>query len=170
MEYKIAKDPDALLGALAEHERAIARLYRAYSSRFDEHGAFWGDLAQEELKHAACLKKLRAILKEDPATVIVERFSVDAIRFSIDYVNELIERATQPNFELINALSLAQKLEGALLEKNFFEVLSGDSQEVRGRWSFLPTKQNGISKSSAKLRKSEKAASINKYTPHGLEI
>jgi rubrerythrin len=137
VEYKIAKDPDALLGALAEHERAIARLYQAYSSRFDEYGIFWGDLAQEELKHAACLNKLRTLLKEDPAIVIVERFSVDAIRFSIDYVNELIGRASQPNFELINALSLAKKLEESLLEKNFFEALSGDSQETREALEFL---------------------------------
>ena len=137
MEYKIAKDPDALLGALAEHERAIARLYQAYSSRFDEYGIFWGDLAQEELKRAACLNKLRTLLRENPAIVIVERFSVDAIRFSIDYVNELIGRAGQPNFELINALSLAKKLVESLLVKNFFEALSGDSQEAREALEFL---------------------------------
>ena len=137
MEYKIAEDPDALLKVLSEHEWAIARLYQAYSAHFDEYAIFWDHLAQEELKHAACLNKLRTLLKEDSAIVIVERFSIDAVRFSINYVNELIERANQPDFELINALSLAMKLEEALLEKNFFEVLSGDGQEIREALEFL---------------------------------
>ena len=137
MEYKIAKDPDALLKVLSEHERVIAQLYQAYSARFDDSAVFWAGLAQEELKHAACLNKLRTLLKEDSAIVIVERFSIDAVRFSINYVNELIERATQPDFKLLNALSLAMKLEEALLERNFFEVLSGDGQEIREALEFL---------------------------------
>lgn len=139
MEYKIAKDPDALLKALSEHERVIARLYQAYSTRFDEYTIFWANLAQEELKHAACLNKLRTLLKEDSEIIIVERFSIDAVQFSINYVNELIEHASGADFELINALSLAMKLEEALLEKNFFEVLSGDSQETREALELLAT-------------------------------
>ena len=131
MEYKVAKDPDALLKVLSEHERAIARLYQAYSARFDECADFWAGIAQEELEHAACLNKLKTLLQADAAIVIIERFSIDAVQFSINYVNGLIVRASDPNFKLINALSLAMKLEEALLEKNFFEVLSGDGQEVR---------------------------------------
>lgn len=137
MDYKTAADPDALLKVLSEHERAIARLYQAYSVRFDEFAVFWAGLAHEELKHAACLSEVRTLLREDSEIVIVERFSMDAVRFSIRYVNALTERAAEPDFELINALSLAMKLEEALLEKNFFEVLSGDGQEVREALEFL---------------------------------
>jgi hypothetical protein len=137
VEYKIAKDPDALLELLAEHERAIARLYRAYASRFDEHAGFWTNLADEELKHSACLNKLRTLSQEDDTFVIVERFSVDAIQFSIRYIEELIERASQP---------LATKLEESLLEKNFFEVLSGDSQEVQEVLDFLTNETERHSK------------------------
>ena len=137
MEYKVAKDPDALLEVLSEHERVIAQLYQAYSARFDESSVFWAGLAQEELRHAACLNKLKILLQADSAIVIIERFSIDAVQFSINYVNQLIERASQPDFKLINALSLAMKLEEALLERNFFEVLSGDGQEIREALEFL---------------------------------
>ena len=71
--------------------------------------------------------------------VIVERFSIDAVQFSINYVNGLTDRAAEPDFELINALSLAMKLEEALLEKNFFEILSGDGQEIQETLEFLST-------------------------------
>ena len=156
MEYKIAKDPDVLLGALAEHERAISRLYQAYSSRFDEHAEFWAGLSQEELKHAACLNKLRTLLQEDTGVVIVERFSVDAIRFSINYIDELIECASRPDFEFINALSLAITLEEALLEKNFFEVFSGDSQEVQEALEFLANETERHSKILLKIKRNLK--------------
>ena len=137
MEYKTAKDPDSLLKIFSEHERVIAQLYQAYASRFDGCAAFWDSLAREELQHAACLNKLRTLLQANSEIVIVERFSVDAIQFSINYIHTLIERAYQPNFILVNALSLATKLEEALLEKNFFDVLSGDSQEVQETLEFL---------------------------------
>ena len=137
MPYKATKDPRALLKMLSEHEQAIAQLYQTYSGCFENYADFWANLAQEERKHADCLDKLSRIVQEDPAVVIVERFSIDAIRFSINYVNELIERANQPDFKLINAMSLAAKLEEALLEKNFFEVLEGGGQEIRQTLEFL---------------------------------
>ena len=122
---------------MQEHEKAIARLYQAYAERFDEYTDFWFDLANEELKHAACFSSLRLQLKGNPDFIIIKRFSADAIDFSIRYVNELIERTKDPEFELINAFSLAVKLEEALLEKNFFEVLDDDTQEVKDTLSFL---------------------------------
>jgi rubrerythrin len=132
MDYKIAKDPDALLTILQEHELVIGRLYGAYAQRFPDYAHFWEKLSEEERKHAACLKSLRTQMQNDPDIVIVERFSTDAVEFSIRYVKELIERSGQPEFKIINALSLAMKLEEALLENNFFEVLAGDTEDVRG--------------------------------------
>jgi hypothetical protein len=106
-------------------------LYNAFAKRFSNYADFWGILSEEEFKHAACLKSIRKQVQDDPAIVIVERFSKDAIEFSIQYVRGLIERAEQPDFTLLNAFSLATKLEEALLEKNFFEVLEGETEDIR---------------------------------------
>ncbi|MHC4855578.1 MAG: ferritin family protein [Planctomycetota bacterium] len=137
MDCKIAKNPDALLAALQEHELVIGQLYQAYSQRFPDYAHLWEKLAEEESKHAACLNSLRTQIQDDPDIVIMERFSTDAIEFSIRYVKELIERSRQPEFKIINALSLAMKLEEALLEKNYFEVLAGDTNEIRSVLDFL---------------------------------
>lgn len=131
MDYKAAKDPNTLLTTLQEHERVIGQLYQAYSHRFPDHAHLWEKLAQEENKHADCLDSLRMQIQDDPDIVIMQRFSTDAIEFSIRYVKELIERSRQPDFKIINALSLAMKLEEALLENNYFEVLAGDTEDVR---------------------------------------
>jgi hypothetical protein len=139
LEFNVAKNPDVLLEAMQDHEKAIACLYQAYSERFEEYADFWSDLAKEERKHAACFSNLRSQLQENPDIVIVERFSTDAIKSSIKYVNELIERAADPEFELINAFSLAVKLEEALLEKKFFDVLDGETQEIKDTLLLLST-------------------------------
>ena len=116
MDYQISKKPDALLNCLKEHELVISELYHVFSRRFLDHTAFWKKLSQDEQKHAACLDNLRLQVRENPDIVIIERFSTDAIEFSIQYVKKLIDRADHPDFTLIEALSLAVKLEEALLE------------------------------------------------------
>lgn len=131
MGYEIAENPDVLLDFMQQHEQAIAALYQAYAERFEAYADFWTDLSRAELKHAACLALLQSRLKDNPDIVIVRRFSIDAIKSSIRYVTELIHRVTQPEFSPINAFSLAMKLEEALLEKDFFEIFTGDSQETK---------------------------------------
>jgi len=143
VDCKIAKNPDVLLAALQEHERVIGQLYQAYSQRFADYADFWEKLAHEENKHAGCLGTLRNQMQENPDIVIVERFSIDAIDFSIRYVKELIERSKQPEFNLTNAFSLAMKLEEALLEKNFFEVLSGDTPDTKETLELLARETQG---------------------------
>ncbi|MHC5087124.1 MAG: hypothetical protein ACYSN9_04855, partial [Planctomycetota bacterium] len=71
---------------------------------------------------------------------------VDALQFSIRYREELFERASQPYFTFIIDFSLSTKLEESLLDNIFFEVLSGDSQEVQEVLDFLTNETERHSK------------------------
>lgn len=137
MGFQKAENPNTLLDAMRQHEQMIARLYQTYAERFEAYSDFWNELSGAELRHARCLEKLQSLLKENPDIIIVQRFSIDAIKSSIRYINELIELTKKPEFEPINAFSLAMKLEEALLEKKYFEVLVGDSQEIKETLSLL---------------------------------
>jgi hypothetical protein len=137
MAFQRTEDPKTLLEAMQQHELMIAKLYNAYADRFEAYADFWKELSQAELKHAQVLEQLSNALGENPDIIIVQRFSIDAINSSIHYVNELIERAKHPEFEPINAFSLAMKLEEALLEKKYFEIMAGDSYEIKETLSFL---------------------------------
>lgn len=137
MDFQKAENPDILLKVMQQHEQMLANLYHAYAEKFEVYTDLWNELSQAELKHVRCLEMLQSLLAENPDIRIVQRFSLDAINSSIRYVNELIERSTHPEFELINAFSLAMKLEEALLEKKYFEVLEGDSQEVKDTLQLL---------------------------------
>jgi hypothetical protein len=136
-QAKISNAPDDLLAALQAHEEVIGRFYQVCAGRFADDAPFWSALAAEEAKHAGWLEQLRSQRKDFPEIVIVERFSVEAIRHSIDYINKLIERAAHGDFERINALSLAMKLEEALIEGRFFEIIEGDPQQVHTVYDML---------------------------------
>ena len=126
-----------LLQAMQQHELTIAKLYQTYAERFETEAEFWNELSQAEVRHARCLKQVQDLLEEDPEIRIAQRFTLEAINSSIRYVTELTDRAVSPDFQPINALSLAMKLEEAFLEKNYFEVLTGDSEEIKDTLELL---------------------------------
>jgi hypothetical protein len=128
---KIAKDADAIVEALKEHEKALARLYEAYAERFPEYEEFWAELAREEIQHASWLDTILTRIENSAEDFVVERFSIATIEHSIGYVEQLATRAHQPDFVLINALSTALQLEKALIENNYFEVFEGDSANTK---------------------------------------
>ncbi|MBN2315694.1 MAG: hypothetical protein JXM79_17330 [Sedimentisphaerales bacterium] len=128
---KIAKEPGVLLRALKDHEQALARLYDVYAETFPECKELWMQLAREEIQHAHWLDKLQAGIEDSSEDFIVERFSIATIEHSIGYVTQLISRAQQADFTLINALSIALQLEKALIENKYFEVFEGDSGNTR---------------------------------------
>lgn len=89
----------------------------------------WG--CREEQQHARWVESLQARIEEDPAGLIADRFPVPTIEHSLAYVNRLAENADSSSLKRINALSVALDLERSLLEHKYFEVLAGDSPQVR---------------------------------------
>jgi len=116
---------------LKEHERVIGRLYAAYANRFPQERDFWLALSQEEDQHARWIESLQAKREQERGVLIVNRFPIEAINHSIDYVNKLIDQADRADLTPIKALSAALNLEQALLENRYFEVFASDSTEVR---------------------------------------
>ena len=126
-----------LLETLKEHEKEIARLYKVYAETFLLYSAFWMDLSKEETDHADWIEKLQAGIKNGSEIMIMERFPVPALEYSIDYVKRLIHQVQDDDFELIDALSEALRLEEALSESKYFEVLAGDSPETKRTLTLL---------------------------------
>ena len=127
----VAKAPGELLGAMKEHEQALARLYGLYAEKYLDYKNFWMSLSLEENQHATWLERLRSEIENGSENMIVERFPIGAVQRSTEYVKNLEDTANQPDFVLVNALSTALSLEEALMESRFFEVCEGDSVETK---------------------------------------
>ncbi len=133
----IVKAPEVILEAMKEHEQALAHLYELYAGKFPEYKDFWNELSQEEVQHAGWIEKLQDEIEDSADDFVVERFPVGAIQHSTEYVKKLADTAEQPDFVLINALSTALRLEEALMENKYFEVIETDSVKTKHTLSML---------------------------------
>ena len=133
----IVKAPQVILEAMKEHEKAISDLYELYARKFSEYKDFWTGLSQEEVQHAGWLERLQNDIEDNTEDFVIERFPVDAIQRSTEFVKKQMETAEQPDFVLINALSTALRLEEALMESKYFEVLETDSAKTKHTLTML---------------------------------
>lgn len=113
-----------LLGALRDHEIAIADLYRAFAGAYPGHAAVWTDLSEQEVRHAVMLQGLADVVEEAGLRLDPGRFHADAVRTSVQYVRELTDLAASGRLSLLDAAAAAFDLESALLESRIFELFA----------------------------------------------
>ncbi len=126
---QLKEDQLSLIEELARNEEMINELYLVYSDKFSEEKEFWKNLAREELMHAAKVRNLRSEIGKNGFYFNKNRFKIETIKLFQDYLEE--EKSNVSSTSIINALSVALDVETALLEYSFFEVIEGDSAEVR---------------------------------------
>jgi len=59
------------------------------------------------------------------------------IQHSTEYVKKLMDTTNQPHFVFINALSTALRLEEALMENKYFEVIETDNAKTKHTLAML---------------------------------
>jgi hypothetical protein len=133
----IALAPEVIFEVMKEHEQSLACLYELYAAKFLDYKGFWIELSLEELQHADWIDKLQADIEDSSEEFIVERFPLGAIQCSTEFVNNQTIAADQPDFVLINALSTALRLEEALIENKYFEVIETDSAKTKRTLAML---------------------------------
>ena len=119
-----------LLDMLAEHELALERLYEVYAEKLPAWSHFWSELAAEESEHEQMIRVLKAKVEQGAIVCHPGRFSVEALKNSLDYVRGELARARALPIQLSEALSTARDVEEALIERHFFDVFEDDSAEL----------------------------------------
>ncbi|MBN1458491.1 MAG: hypothetical protein JXA57_03080 [Armatimonadetes bacterium] len=119
-----------LLDILAEHELALEKLYEVYAEKLPAWSDFWSELAAEESEHEQMIRALKLKVEQGSIVCRPGRFSVEALKNSLDYVRGELARARALPIELGEALSTARDLEDALIERHFFDVFDDDSEEM----------------------------------------
>jgi hypothetical protein len=117
-----------VLELLVMNEKLVSKLYTIYSEMFPEESAFWKQKVREENTHAELLQSLWSLLREGGCYFDQNRFRIEPIQLSVDYLKKTIEEAR--THSLLNALSVAKSIENGLIEQNFFKFVAGDSPEL----------------------------------------
>jgi hypothetical protein len=126
---KATESDTEVLDLLAEHERAVGRLYMVYSEMFLEHQGFWLGLSAEEMMHAAKIEELAGAV--DSGDLDLRRFNPRAVTASLEYVIARVREAQTRDLDMVTALSVALDLERAVIERKWFEAFRPHSAEAK---------------------------------------
>lgn len=125
-------DPKQLIELLAQHERAIGRLYSLYASNLPAYRTLFEDLSRQEEGHAQLLEELGTAVSRGELCCLVDRFNPMAVRTALAYVGEQIEQCRADSYiSPKQALSVARDMENSLLESRWFEVFEGDAPKLK---------------------------------------
>lgn len=125
-------DPKQLIELLAQHERAVGRLYSIYASNLPAYKTLFEELSEQEEGHAQMLEELGASVSEGELCCLADRFNPMAVKTALGYVGEQIEQCrADSNISPRQALSVARDMENSLIESKWFEVFEGDAPKLK---------------------------------------
>lgn len=130
-DREMKEDEPSVLELLIRHELALKRLYEIFAAQFMSHQDFWQDIARDEQRHADRLATLRTESASCAELLRNSRFKPPAIKSAIGYIESQIVKTHKGNLTLLEALSIANDLENALLEKQFSKLSETGSQEIK---------------------------------------
>jgi hypothetical protein len=121
----------SIIDLLAQNERNISSLYKAYSEKYVNLATFWTSLAHEEEQHASWIRQLGSKVNKEKIYIDEKRFNKAAIRTFIKYINEEKTKVNNEDLDIRTILTTALYIEKALLERKYFEVFETDSVELK---------------------------------------
>jgi rubrerythrin len=121
-----------ILTAMAEVEKAIAKLYKLCAEVWQEDRTFWLDLEGQELVHAGIISKIAEIVfrKEDHFE-INRPFNTAAMKTFISGIENRMEQVRQGEVARPQMLAIALDVERSLLEAKYAEMFKTDDIEYR---------------------------------------
>lgn len=119
-----------VLELMMNYELILKDLYFLFSQKIPTEKDFWKKLSEEENKHAYWLEVLGMNMKKENISLNEDnRFNLALIKTSLDHVREATEDFNGMEVSLFDALSFASDVENSMIEKKFFEVFYGQSEE-----------------------------------------
>jgi hypothetical protein len=123
-EYQIL-----IIDQMAKNEVKLSQLYAKYGHAFASRKQFWEELAREEVSHGAWISTLRKRVEDGDVMFSRDRFNLVLLNDFHEYVQKE-ELRINTGIALIDALKASREIEESMLEKNFFDVFTGDAPEL----------------------------------------
>lgn len=119
-----------VLELMKSYELILKDLYDLFALKIPKENEFWKKLAEEENKHAYWLEVLGMNMQKQNITLNGDnRFNIPLIKISLGHIQEALEDFSKGELSFFDALSFASDVENSMIEKKFFEVFYGQSEE-----------------------------------------
>lgn len=123
-----------IIDTMAENESLIGDLYLAYANKFEKE--FWESIAKDEKMHFSNIINLKNIIENDKEVFFKERFKIQPVKLLNENIKEAIEKA-KDNISLLDALGIACDFETSMIESNYFDIISTDSESIKNHLRVL---------------------------------
>ena len=134
----------AIIGAMARHEEAVAQLYRIYAELFPKMAEFWLQLAGEEIGHAEVLRAIGARVRSGELEFAAERFDLETIRISTVFLDNQLVVARHDPLDETRALGIAKLIEEKTIETQAFSVFTDDFASAELRTAFAALREQEV--------------------------
>lgn len=122
---------DELIQFLQKYELSIARLYETFADIIPSSRKAWLSYATEERLHAKWIKTLHSLTKKGKLSFEQTKFTKQATKTAIDYIENQIEKIMHSKNDLEKALTLAINIEKSLLESTFFRLFKPNAPKAK---------------------------------------
>lgn len=117
-------------------ELLISDLYQTCAEIWEQDGAFWSALVEEEKKHAMNMKKMAKIIADKPERFDMGRpFNQIAIKTIMNGINDNRKRLKEGLIDRSRMMFLARDIEDSLIEKNYSEIVRTNDLEYHNLMS-----------------------------------
>ena len=120
-----------LVEKIAQHEEAIAILYKLFSKQFLSYRQFWSMLSLEELVHGSWIRRLYPQVTEGKIKFDEHRFVTRDIEKSLSKIRSYTISAKKKKMSLRRAIEIALELEDSVIESRFFSVYKAEKKLMR---------------------------------------
>lgn len=154
------RDVFEVLTCAIEVELKASELYKIFRERFAENDVakyLWNSFALEEEAHADFLRSELKMIKTAPSSFGLEaNVDLSSLKYAADTIDGFIERATNEDITLKDAMCMALRLESMMVEKEYGEVAEIFSPGLKKVFAEITEK----SKHLDKLRSAAKALGV----------
>lgn len=115
---------------LAEHEGAMADLYKDLAGMHPSSRAFWEQMSREECLHQNMVSKMEEKFQNGEWKFKRPDFITSAIMDSLNFIALQRKNMETQGISMREALKMAVNMEEGMVESNYFAVLDGDNAEM----------------------------------------
>jgi hypothetical protein len=109
---------------LADNERALCKMYRAFSNAFPHNREFWSLIADDESNHAKWVEAAKEYVEKGLENVAPTNTPRQVVTELIDYVSGLADKAEQGTLTELQATSFSKDIESSIIDDKFFDLIS----------------------------------------------
>ncbi len=131
MQHKEESDLE-ILALLAQQEDGLADLYATFAARFPAQRAFWQELSQQEVGHAALVRSLAQKVTEGVCYFDHGVLTLRALHQAIADTETTKQKALGPQFTAISALLAARAAENGILNHRLCAIRQHSDAFVEG--------------------------------------